>query len=51
MRTTKRLGMILLCIWLIVGGLVQVFSIPIPSIGIVLAILAIAAGALLLFDR
>jgi len=51
MTITKRLGMILLSIWLIVGGLVQVFSISVPSLGIVLAILAIAAGVLLLFDR
>lgn len=51
MKLTKKLGTLLLGIWLIVTGLQQVVSIPIPSIGIILAILAIAAGTLILFGR
>ena len=51
MTLTKKRGMLLLGIWLIVTGLLQVVSIPIPSIGIMLAILAIAAGVLILLDR
>jgi hypothetical protein len=51
MRLTKKLGMLLLGIWLIVTGLLKVVSIPIPSIGIILAILAIAAGAFILLGR
>ena len=47
----KNLGMLLLAIWLIVTGLTQVVSIPIPSIGIIQAILAITAGVLLLLSR
>ena len=47
----KNLGMLFLAIWLIVTGLTQVVSIPIPSIGIIQAILAIAAGVLLLLSR
>jgi len=51
MTLTKKLGMLLLGIWLIVTGLLQVVSIPIPSIGIILAILAIAAGVSILLGR
>lgn len=46
-----RLGMLLLGIWLIMTGLSQVISLPIPAIGTILALLSIVAGALLLLDR
>ncbi len=48
MKMNKNLGMMLLSIWLIVTGLLQVISIPIPSIDIILAILAIAAGVMII---
>jgi len=51
MRVTKNLGMILLAIWLIVTGLLQVVSIAIPGIGVILAVLAVAAGVLILMGR
>ena len=51
MKRTKNLGMILLGIWLILTGLLAVISIPIPSLNIIMAVLAIAAGALILLDR
>ncbi len=51
MRLTKNLGMLLLAIWLIVTGILQVVTISIPGIGIILAILAIAAGVLILLGR
>lgn len=51
MRVTKNLGMILLGIWLIVSGLLQVISIPIPALGLILAVLAVAAGVLILLGR
>ncbi|HEY5585916.1 MAG TPA: hypothetical protein VIK78_15675 [Ruminiclostridium sp.] len=51
MKLTQKLGMLLLGIWLIMTGLLQVVSIPIPAIGTILAILAIAAGALILRGR
>ncbi len=51
MKLTKSLGMLLLSIWLIVSGLIQVVSIPIPSIGIILAVLAIASGIFILIGR
>jgi hypothetical protein len=51
MNLTKNLGMLLLGIWLIVTGLLQVVSIYVPAIGLILALLAIAAGALILVGR
>ena len=51
MKVTRNLGMLLLAIWLIVTGLLQVVSIPIPAIGFLLALLAIVAGILILFGR
>ena len=43
--------MLLLAIWLIVTGLLQVVSIPIAGIGILLSLLAIVAGILILLGR
>lgn len=51
LQLTNDLGMILLGIWLIVTGLLQVVKIPIPAIGTVLAVLAIAAGVVILLVR
>ena len=51
MKLPKTLGMLLLGIWLIVTGLLQAVSIHIPAIGIILALLAIAAGVLILLGR
>ena len=51
MNLTKNLGMLLLGIWLIVTGLLQVVTIQIPGIGMILALLAIVAGALILVGR
>jgi len=51
LKLTKKLGMLLLGIWLVMSGLLQVFSIPIPSIDMILALLAIAAGASILLGK
>ena len=51
MRTPKNLGMILLGIWLVLINLLQIVSIQIPHIGIILAILGLAAGVLILIGR
>ena len=51
MKRNKKFGMILLGIWIIVTGLLQLVNIPIPFIGIVLGVLAIITGLLILFDR
>ena len=51
MKITKKLGIILLSIWLIVTGLLTLVDLSIPGIEMILAVLAIAAGALLLLDK
>ncbi|MGA8182723.1 MAG: hypothetical protein WB819_03665 [Terriglobia bacterium] len=51
MRMPKGLGMILLGIWLIVMNLLQVLSISIAHIGVVMALLGLAAGVFILMGR
>ena len=51
MRVTKNLGMVLLAIWLSLTGLLQLVSIAIPAIGTIMAVLALAAGVLILLGR
>jgi hypothetical protein len=50
MHFTRNIGMLLLAIWLILTGLA--FFIPaISGLGVILAILAIAAGVFILIGR
>ncbi len=51
MKTPKGLGLILLAIWLIAGGLFTLFHIMFSGQAIVMAVLAIAAGVVLLLER
>ena len=48
MKLTKNPGMFLLGIWLITTGLLPLLKITIPASGTILALLAIAAGILIL---
>jgi len=48
---TKNLGMLLLGVWLVATGLLPFVSITFVNIGLVLALLAIAAGVLILLGR
>ncbi len=50
-RFFRNLGLLLLGIWLILYGVIPLFKIGFPAAGVVLGILAIAAGVLLLFNR
>jgi hypothetical protein len=50
MRLTQSVGMILLAIWLILTGLIP-FVAALSGLGLVLSILAIAAGVLILLGR
>jgi hypothetical protein len=43
--------LLLLAVWLILYGLLAVFSISFPQQGIVMGILALAAGILILIKR
>jgi hypothetical protein len=45
------LGLILLAIWLILTGLIAVIGFHFPSEGIILGLIALAAGILILIGR
>jgi hypothetical protein len=49
-RLTRNIGMLLLAIFLIAWGLVQLIP-ALSGLGLILAILAIAAGIFILLDR
>jgi hypothetical protein len=49
MRFTKNIGFLLLAIWLILTGLFSLFSSS--GLGILMALLAIAAGIFILLGR
>ena len=51
MHLTHNLGMILLAIWLILSGLMALLGLSFSGLGVTMAILAIAAGVLILLGR
>jgi len=51
MKIFKNWGMLLLAIWLIATGLIPLFHASFSGLGIVMAILAIAAGVLIIIGR
>ena len=51
MRVTKNLGMLLLGIWLIITGLIPLLNLGFSGLGTLMAILALAAGALIIVGR
>lgn len=51
MRRTKNVGLLLLGIWLVVTGLLPFVNLSIPNTGMLLSLLALAAGVLILLDR
>jgi hypothetical protein len=50
-RFTKNIGMLLLAIWLILYGLIALFSLSFSGLGIIMGLLAIAAGIFILLGR
>jgi hypothetical protein len=50
-RFTKNIGMLLLSIWLILYGLIALFSLSFNGLGIIMGLLAIAAGIFMLLGR
>jgi hypothetical protein len=50
-QISRTWGVILLCAWLILSGLVAIASLAIPGGAVVLGLLAIAAGILILLGR
>ena len=51
LKLTRKLGMILLGIWLILSGLIAILNLSFTGLSIIMGILAIAAGILLLLER
>ena len=51
MNPTKNLGMLLLSIWLILNGLIALLSFSFEGLHLIMALLAIAAGALIAVGR
>lgn len=51
MRLDKRLGFVLLAIWLILWGLNGLIGLSFQGLSVILALLAIAAGVLILIGR
>jgi hypothetical protein len=51
MKMTSNIGMLLLAVWLILTGLIPLLSISFSGLGMVMAILAIAAGILIAIGR
>ena len=51
MRLTKNLGMLLLAIWLILTGLIALLGFSFQGLPLIMAILAMAAGILILIGR
>ena len=51
LKLTKNLSMLLLGIWLILTGLIQLLSLSFSGLGILMAIFAIAIGVLIALGR
>lgn len=51
MKVTRNIGMLLLAIWLVLTGLIPLLSISFSGLGTVMAVLAIAAGILIVVGR
>jgi len=50
MKFTKSIGMLLLAVWLIITGLIPLLHLTV-QLGTVMAVLAVAAGALILIGK
>jgi len=51
MKLTKNIGMLLLSAWLVLTGLIPLLNLSFQGLGTVMAILAIAAGVLIVVGR
>ena len=51
MKVTRNIGMLLLALWLVLTGLIPLLSLSFSGLGIVMAVLAIAAGILIALGR
>ena len=51
MKLTGNIGMLLLAVWLILTGLIPLLNFSFSGLGVVMAVLAIAAGILIVVGR
>ena len=51
MKITRNIGMLLLAVWLIMTGLIPLLNIHVSGLGTVMAVLAVAAGILIVIGR
>ena len=51
MLLTRNPGLLALSVWLILAGLLPLLNLSFPASGIILALMAIAAGVLILLGR
>ena len=51
MKVTRNLGMLLLAAWLVMTGLIPLLNLSFSGLGTLMAILAIAAGVLIVVGR
>ncbi len=51
MKVTRNLGMLLLAAWLVITGLIPLLNLSFSGLGTVMAVLAIAAGVLIVVGR
>ena len=51
MKLTRNIGMLLLAVWLILTGLIPLLNLSFSGLGTVMALLAIAAGILIVVGR
>ena len=51
MKVTRNLGMLLLALWLVMTGLIPLLNLSFSGLGMVMHILAIAAGVLIVVGR
>lgn len=51
MRATRNLGMLLLGIWLVISGVVPLINLSFSGLGTLMAVLALAAGVLIIAGR
>ena len=51
MKVTRNLGMLLLGVWLIATGLIPLLNLSFSGLGTIMAVLAIAAGVLIIVGR
>ena len=51
MKITRNIGMLLLALWLVLTGLIPLLNLSFSGLGTVMAVLAVAAGILIVVGR